>query len=160
MLTVGCTNSIFSPVFSFNFQSSPQKLGDKHTHTHTLTKSEHTRSTVWLMALIDQRVMKHFSPANFGKRRKKRRTCGWAPCNTNTRTHTYAANQTNRVTHSLAGKLLYERRNVLKLLIRRKDLTTPAGLKQKKKKINAYFTHRTAHKSSYTDTRFVLFFSR
>lgn len=73
------------------------------------------------------------------------------PPATLTHTHTQPASQTNRVTHSLTGKLLYERHNVLKLLIRQKDLTTPAGLKQKT--IDAYFTHRTAHWSSHTDTR-------
>lgn len=50
------------------------------------------------------------------------------------------------VTHSLTGQLLYKHGNVLKLLIRQKDLTTPAGLKQKR---NQWLFYPTGHRRGF-----------
>lgn len=54
------------------------------------------------------------------------------------------------VTHSLAGQLQYERSNVLELLIIQKDLTSMAGLKQKRNQWLFYpLDHTQKHSQKY-----------
>lgn len=100
----------------------------KQAHSHCSDGS--AILTFWLIAGFVRSVMRHFFSAHFGKKKfylTMRLLQGWHTC---AQPHWLIA---EGVTHSLAGQLQYEHGNVLELLIRQKDLTALAGLKQKKK---------------------------